>query len=69
MKVRPVGVELLHADGRTGMTKLTVVFRNFVNVLKTQGIVNEKMIENITITDCAMRSSSESECDKCQRGL
>jgi len=44
-------------------------FRNFVNVLKTKGTVNKKTIENITITDCAMRSSSESECDKCQRGL
>jgi hypothetical protein len=33
MKIRPVGVELLHADGRTNtgtdMTKLIVVFRDF----------------------------------------
>ena len=28
MKIRPVGAELFHADGRTGMTKLTVAFRN-----------------------------------------
>ena len=31
MKILPVGAELLHADGRTDVTKLTVAFRNFVN--------------------------------------
>jgi hypothetical protein len=39
MKMRPLGTELFHADGRTdrqtdrqaGMTKLTVAFRNFAN--------------------------------------
>jgi len=31
MKIRQVGVELFHADGRTDMTKLIVVFRNFAN--------------------------------------
>jgi hypothetical protein len=38
MKIRPVGVELFHADGQTGgqtegrtdMTNLIVAFRNFV---------------------------------------
>ena len=38
-KIRPVGVELLHADGRkdrqTDVTKLTVAFRNFAKALKT----------------------------------
>ena len=29
MKIRPVGVEMFHADGRTHMTKLTVAFRDF----------------------------------------
>jgi hypothetical protein len=29
MKIRPVGAELIHADGRTDMTKLTVAFRNY----------------------------------------
>jgi len=29
MKIRPVGAELFHADGRTDMTKLTVAFLNF----------------------------------------
>jgi hypothetical protein len=30
MKIRPVGAELLHADGQTEMTKLTVAFRNIL---------------------------------------
>jgi hypothetical protein len=34
MKIRPVGAELLHADGRTDMTKLIVVFLKFGNVPK-----------------------------------
>ena len=29
MKIRPVGAELFHADGQTGMTKLTVALRVF----------------------------------------
>ena len=31
MKIRPVAVELFHADGMTNMTKLIVAFRNFAN--------------------------------------
>jgi hypothetical protein len=31
MKIRPLWAELFHADGRTEMTKLIVVFRNFAN--------------------------------------
>jgi len=34
MKIRPVGVELFHVDGRTDMTKLIVAFRNFANAPK-----------------------------------
>ena len=38
MKIRPVGAELFHADGRTDgqtdMTKLIVAFRNFAKQLK-----------------------------------
>jgi len=38
MKIRPVGVDLFHADGRkdrrTYMTNLTVAFRNFANAPK-----------------------------------
>ena len=32
--MRPVGAELLHADGQTDMTKVTVDFRNFANAPK-----------------------------------
>ena len=34
LKISPLGAELFHADGQTGMTKLTVGFRNFVNAPK-----------------------------------
>jgi hypothetical protein len=34
MKVRLVGVELVHVDGRTDTTKLIVAVRNFANVPK-----------------------------------
>jgi len=34
MKVHLVGAELLHADGRTDVTKLTVVFRCFPQAYK-----------------------------------
>ena len=30
-KIRAVGSELFHADGRTDMTKLIAAFRNFAN--------------------------------------
>ena len=40
MKIRPVGAELFHMDGRTdretGMTKLIVAFRNFVKAPKNR---------------------------------
>jgi hypothetical protein len=31
MKIRPVGAELFHENGRANMTKLIVAFRNFAN--------------------------------------
>ena len=34
MKIRPVVVSLFHADGRTGMSRPIVDFRNFANALK-----------------------------------
>jgi len=34
MKIRPVGAQLFHADGRTGMRKLTVAFHSSANVPK-----------------------------------
>jgi hypothetical protein len=39
VKIRPLGAELFHADGRmdrqTDTTKLTVAFHNFANVPET----------------------------------
>jgi len=32
--MRPLGAELFHADSHTGMTKLTVAFRNSANAPK-----------------------------------
>ena len=34
MKIRPMGADLFHADGQTGMTKVTVAFRNLANAPK-----------------------------------
>ena len=34
MKIRPVGAELFHVDGRTDMTKIEVAFRSFANAPK-----------------------------------
>ena len=34
MKIRPVGAELFHADGRTDTTEITVAFRNFTKARK-----------------------------------
>jgi hypothetical protein len=35
MKIRPVGADLLHADGQTDMTKSVVAFRNFAKAPKS----------------------------------
>jgi hypothetical protein len=35
---RPVGEELLYADGQTDMTKLIVAFRSFANATKSRNI-------------------------------
>jgi hypothetical protein len=39
-KIRPVGADLFYADGRTDMTKLIVVFRNFANAPKNVISIN-----------------------------
>ena len=43
MKIRPVGAELFHADGRTDMTELIVAFLNFVNLPKNAYQLNHAM--------------------------
>jgi hypothetical protein len=35
MKIRPLGAELFHADGRTDMTKLIGALRHFAKATKT----------------------------------
>jgi hypothetical protein len=35
MKIRPVGDELFHAEGRRDMTKLMTAYRNFANAHKS----------------------------------
>ena len=42
MNIRPVGADLLHADGRTGMTKLIVACRNFANRPKKGSTENQE---------------------------
>jgi len=46
MKIRPVGAELFHGDGRkdvqTDMTKMMVAFRSFVNVPKNPSAYDRK---------------------------
>ena len=44
MKIRPVGTELFHADGRTGIAKLIVAFRNFANAPENAGGKNNNRI-------------------------
>jgi hypothetical protein len=64
VKIRPVGAELVHADGRTDTTKLIVAFRNFANAPTTmvkfsylftavidpsQGITDSNSIKNVSL--------------------
>jgi len=36
MKIRPIGAEFFHMDGRTHTTKLKVAFRNFANASRNR---------------------------------
>jgi hypothetical protein len=53
MKIRPVGVELFHADRRThrqtDMTQLRVAFRNFAN-----GSKNDYSLDKCVIVYCSL---------------
>jgi hypothetical protein len=46
MKIRPVGAELFHADGRKDMTRLIVPFCNLTNEPKNWEIV-ENLRQNL----------------------
>ena len=43
MKIRPVGVELFHAEGRTDMRKLVVAFRNFAKAPNNALFISQKL--------------------------
>ena len=42
MKILPVGAELFHAEGKTGMTKLITAFHNFAKApnKRTEGLLS-----------------------------
>jgi hypothetical protein len=46
IKIRPVGVELFHAEEQTYMTKLTVAFRNFANASNKYIYIWKKKIQS-----------------------
>jgi len=45
MKIRPVGAALIHEDGETDKTKLTVAFRNFANAPKIQYWLSKEEVQ------------------------
>ena len=47
MKIRPVGAEVFHADGRTDMTRLIIAFRNFADAPKmaSPALNKEQLVE------------------------
>jgi hypothetical protein len=44
MKIRPVGAELFHVDGRTDIAKLIVAFRNFASTPKKQNTITAMLL-------------------------
>jgi len=50
MKMRPVGAELFHADGRTGMAKLIVDCAIFQMLLKTTGQYAKQKTHRMNVT-------------------
>jgi len=49
MKIRPAGVELFSADGRTDMRELIVAFRNFANKPKTYPVLLSWLFLDVTM--------------------
>ena len=62
MKIRSVGTQLFHADGRTDMAKLVVAFRKFRTRLKATNTRTTKTNHRCTI------ANSETECEQESRG-
>jgi len=48
MKIRPVGAEVFHADGRTDMAKIIVTFRHFANPSKDRGTIDSPSASVLT---------------------
>jgi hypothetical protein len=55
MKIRPVGAELFHADGRTDMTTLTVAFLNFANAPVKQNLTRGTATNELTESELSFR--------------
>ena len=49
MKIREIGTELFHADGKTDKTKLIVVLRNFANAPESDGLLWIRWIEKLQV--------------------
>jgi hypothetical protein len=66
MKIRPVGAESFHVDGRTDMTKLTAAFRNFANATKNDDARQvpathiSTIPSNLTYTDLSVTTAISS---------
>ena len=60
MKIRPVGMELFHADRRTDMTKLIVAFRNFAKVPTNTNQIGYKK-NSKKLAECFLNSSQPQE--------
>ena len=56
MKIRPVGAELIHADRRTDMIKLIVVFRNFAKAPITFSIPPPTQCSDVFIVTIKINS-------------
>jgi uncharacterized RDD family membrane protein YckC len=61
MKIRPVGAELFHADGRTDVTKQVIAFRNFAKALKNVIIFDFYLLEIVflKLNNLKFRKSGE----------
>ena len=68
MKILPVRIALLRANGRTDMTKLTVTFRNFVNppdkILGNLCLTTQRQTDNCTAHNSMLLKFGEMMNDK-----
>ena len=75
MKIRPVGAELLHADGQTDMTYLTVAYRNFAKAYKKGELMKRQFsptkweVSWSCLARPTRRSTLPSLCKACLLGI